>query len=194
MFIQSHINLLQHVCSTNKNDHSKLDLYYQKCIGSNNYQKLQQLLWGTGDKKNTSSHTSENISHRLRLCTVAAAASITIPDTPTNVAEPSAELTSATQPEVVAASKADSSDIIIEAIPEPPPIPDQLADLAGQLNALGEPTLESLGLGGWSPIGMVQNCLEFAHVTWGLPWWQTVVLGEYPNYFLIITANNFLPH
>lgn len=171
------------MCPTNKNGHSKLDLYYQKCIGTNNYQRLQQLLWGAGDTNHTSSQASENISHRLRLCTVAAAASMSIPDIPANATEPSAVLTSATQPKVISASNAESSDIIIEPIPEPPPIPDQLAELAGKLNELGEPTFESMGLGGWSPIGMIQNCLEFAHVTWGLPWWQTVVLGKQPNAF-----------
>ncbi|KAK3716089.1 hypothetical protein QZH41_019639, partial [Actinostola sp. cb2023] len=38
---------------------------------------------------------------------------------------------------------------------------DILKDAAHTLNALGEPTLTSLGLGGSTPIGLVQQTVEF---------------------------------
>lgn len=45
------------------------------------------------------------------------------------------------------------------------------------LAANGEPTFSSLGLGGWSPTGIVQNCLEYMHVSHNIPWWGTIVIG-----------------
>lgn len=63
-------------------------------------------------------------------------------------------------------------------IPEPPVAPETVTDVAGQaLNALGEPTFASIGLGGWSPVGLVQNCMEFLHVTCDLPWWGAIAIG-----------------
>ncbi|KAF5273264.1 hypothetical protein FQR65_LT04686 [Abscondita terminalis] len=69
--------------------------------------------------------------------------------------------------------------LIIEPIPEPPPIleTDLAAEVASQLNALGEPTLSSLGLAAWTPVGLIQSCLEFFHVSFGLPWWGSIALG-----------------
>lgn len=45
------------------------------------------------------------------------------------------------------------------------------------LNAIGEPTFASLGLGGWSPVGLVQNGMEFLHVTLDIPWWGAIAIG-----------------
>ncbi|XP_066256093.1 mitochondrial inner membrane protein OXA1L [Euwallacea similis] len=73
--------------------------------------------------------------------------------------------------------KADTPDAIIDSIPEPPPIPDAVAEALSKLNELGEPTFTSLGLGGWTPIGMVQNCMEYLHVTLGVEWWLAIVIG-----------------
>lgn len=56
----------------------------------------------------------------------------------------------------------------------PPPVPPEAIGPA--LNALGESTFQSLGLGGWSPIGIFQNCLEFLHVSADLPWWGAIAL------------------
>lgn len=63
-------------------------------------------------------------------------------------------------------------------IPEPLPMADIAAEAARTLNALGEPTFASLGLGGWTPVGIVQNCFEYLHVTLGIPWWQAIVIGK----------------
>ncbi|XP_014275174.1 mitochondrial inner membrane protein OXA1L isoform X5 [Halyomorpha halys] len=81
---------------------------------------------------------------------------------------------------------------ITESIPEPPPplidvaqtpqieqalprwdIPD-LPEIPG-----AEATFESIGLGGWGPIGIVQNCMEFLHISCDLPWWATIVAGTF---------------
>ncbi|KAF2899865.1 hypothetical protein ILUMI_06313 [Ignelater luminosus] len=97
-----------------------------------------------------------------------------------------------------------TSNIIIEPIPEPPPIPETLTESLNQLNALGEPSLTSLGLGGWTPVGFVQNCLEYLHVAFGIPWWEAIVIGTVVvrifMFPLVIIAqrnaarmNNYLP-
>lgn len=67
----------------------------------------------------------------------------------------------------------------VEPIPEPPPVPDLSEQIANQLNTLGEPTFASLGLGGYSPVGIVQTCFEYVHVTLGVPWWTSIAIGKY---------------
>ena len=58
-------------------------------------------------------------------------------------------------------------------IPEPPPILDESIIL----NAIGEPSLHSIGLASYiTPPGWVQNALEFLHADIGLPWLQTIAL------------------
>lgn len=68
---------------------------------------------------------------------------------------------------------------IIPDIPEPPvaPVVQDIVEAAVSLSANGEPTFASMGLGGWSPVGMIQNCMEFLHVTVDLPWWGAIMLG-----------------
>lgn len=71
---------------------------------------------------------------------------------------------------------------LIDPIPEPPPLPDPstIVDLSGAVQALasnGEPTFPSIGLGGWSPVGMVQQCLEYLHISLDVPWWGAIVIG-----------------
>ena len=45
------------------------------------------------------------------------------------------------------------------------------------LNSLGEPTFQSLGLGShWTPVGWIQNGLEYLHVDLDLPWFQAIVM------------------
>ena len=49
-------------------------------------------------------------------------------------------------------------------------------DLADNLASVGEPSLASLGLGGWGPTGIIQQCLEFLHVTGGLSWCASIAV------------------
>lgn len=68
----------------------------------------------------------------------------------------------------------------MDTIPEPPPIPSaapEISDLVSSVAANGEPTFASLGLGGWTPVGIVQNCMEFLHVGCDLPWWGVIAIG-----------------
>src|SRR6218665_1684462 len=72
-------------------------------------------------------------------------------------------------------------------IPEPPLPPPPSAvtetgtEILQQLNALGEPTLQSLGLGGWLPNGLVQTALETIHVGLDVPWWTAIMIGNSIN-------------
>ncbi|KAI8759372.1 mitochondrial inner membrane protein OXA1L [Biomphalaria glabrata] len=59
-----------------------------------------------------------------------------------------------------------------------PPVPiPETTELIQTLNALGEPSLQSLGLGGHWPSGLVQQGLELLHAGLGLPWWGSIVIG-----------------
>lgn len=63
-------------------------------------------------------------------------------------------------------------------IPEPPAIPPAVEDVAAQvLNAAGETSFASIGLGGWSPVGIVQQCMEYLHITLDIPWWGAIAIG-----------------
>lgn len=75
-------------------------------------------------------------------------------------------------------SKSLTSEPITEHIPEPPPIPDVNIEVLSKLNELGEATFTSLGLGGWTPVGVIQTSLEFVHVSLGIPWWGAIALGK----------------
>jgi YidC/Oxa1 family membrane protein insertase len=58
-------------------------------------------------------------------------------------------------------------------IPDPPSIP--VDDVV--LSSLGEPTLNSLGLGSYyTPVGWVQNSIEFLHTHFDLPWCAAISL------------------
>ncbi|XP_004929631.1 mitochondrial inner membrane protein OXA1L isoform X2 [Bombyx mandarina] len=71
---------------------------------------------------------------------------------------------------------------LADSIPEPPPVPDPttISDAVSAVQSFaanGEPTFASIGLGGWGPVGLVQNCFEYLHVTLDVPWWGAIVLG-----------------
>nr|CAD7407403.1 unnamed protein product [Timema cristinae] len=59
-------------------------------------------------------------------------------------------------------------------IPEPPLVSD-MSDVIVQV--AGEPSFASMGLGGWTPVGIVQNCMEYLHIGLDLPWWASIALG-----------------
>lgn len=68
---------------------------------------------------------------------------------------------------------------LLSEIPDPPlpqiPLPTNITE-AIKLHANGEPTFESLGLGGYSPIGIIQTFYELLHINCNLPWWATIVI------------------
>lgn len=51
-----------------------------------------------------------------------------------------------------------------------------LKDMADAITSVGEPSLSSLGLGGWSPIGLIQQCLELVHVYGDISWCASIAL------------------
>ncbi|XP_032400467.1 mitochondrial inner membrane protein OXA1L isoform X1 [Etheostoma spectabile] len=62
------------------------------------------------------------------------------------------------------------------------PVIEQLADAAPTAvevlqAAATETSLAELGLAGRTPVGLVQNLLEFMHMDLGLPWWGAIVVG-----------------
>ncbi|XP_074479053.1 mitochondrial inner membrane protein OXA1L isoform X2 [Sebastes fasciatus] len=62
------------------------------------------------------------------------------------------------------------------------PITEQVADAAPTAvevlqAAATETSLAELGLAANTPVGLIQNLLEFMHVDLGLPWWGAIVVG-----------------
>ncbi|TFJ97324.1 protein ENL-like [Platysternon megacephalum] len=52
----------------------------------------------------------------------------------------------------------------------------ELAEV-GQLAEVPELGLAELGLSSYTPVGLIQNLLEFLHADLGLPWWGAIVAG-----------------
>jgi len=61
-------------------------------------------------------------------------------------------------------------------IPEPPSIP-MTTETVELMNTLSEPPFSHLDLGGYTPVGLVQNALEWLHIGLDLPWWTCIVIG-----------------
>lgn len=53
--------------------------------------------------------------------------------------------------------------------------------LTFQVVSSGEPSFSSLGLGSYTPVGIIQNCMEFLHISCDLPWWGSIVIGKLNN-------------
>ncbi|XP_029849798.3 mitochondrial inner membrane protein OXA1L isoform X2 [Ixodes scapularis] len=82
---------------------------------------------------------------------------------------------------------------LVEAVPPVPAAPVPAAPVLevvdpGALVEHGEGTLQSMGLGGWAPSGMVQHCLDLLHSSTGLPWWATIALGTVVVKLLVFPA------
>ena len=71
-------------------------------------------------------------------------------------------------------------------------IPD-LTDALSSVVAAAEPTLTSLGLGGWYPPGpaWIQSGLEILHNELDVPWWTAIVIGEMKTQNIIWVWLNF---
>ena len=64
--------------------------------------------------------------------------------------------------------------LLVGFLPPPPDAPTFI----DQTTALGEPTMASLGLGGYWPSGIVQSLLENIHVYTDLPWFGSIIASE----------------
>jgi hypothetical protein len=80
--------------------------------------------------------------------------------------------------EVVTSSSVSETVPSLGDIPEPPAVPPVVEELVEALPLSGELPFEKLGLGGWSPVGIVQNCMEYLHVGCDLPWWASIAIGK----------------
>ncbi|XP_064341883.1 mitochondrial inner membrane protein OXA1L isoform X2 [Camelus dromedarius] len=60
--------------------------------------------------------------------------------------------------------------------PPPPTAATEVAsgDTADIVHAAAEQSFSELGLGSFTPVGLIQNLLEFMHVNLGLPWWGAI--------------------
>lgn len=61
---------------------------------------------------------------------------------------------------------------VVPATPSPAAVPEVASgETADVVQAAAEQSFAELGLGSYTPVGLIQNLLEFMHVDLGLPWW-----------------------
>ncbi|KAI5280392.1 mitochondrial inner membrane protein OXA1L [Manis pentadactyla] len=64
---------------------------------------------------------------------------------------------------------------VIPATPSPTAITEVASgETADVVQAAAEQSFAELGLGSYTPVGLIQNFLEFMHVNLGLPWWGAI--------------------
>lgn len=66
--------------------------------------------------------------------------------------------------------------------PTPPAVPEVASGGAADVvQCAAEQSFTELGLGSHTPVGFIQNLLEFMHVDLGLPWWGAIAICESPS-------------
>ncbi|XP_045864264.1 mitochondrial inner membrane protein OXA1L [Meles meles] len=61
------------------------------------------------------------------------------------------------------------------ATPSPTAVPEVASgETTDVVQAAAEQSFAELGLGSYTPVGLIQNLLEFMHVNLGLPWWGAI--------------------
>lgn len=78
---------------------------------------------------------------------------------------------------VVAATETNTAATTTAAAIQIPNIPSVPETVVQTLAANGEPSIASLGLGGYSPVGLLQYGLEYLHVSCNLPWYAAIALS-----------------
>ncbi|XP_077796749.1 mitochondrial inner membrane protein OXA1L isoform X3 [Macaca mulatta] len=64
---------------------------------------------------------------------------------------------------------------VVPATPSPAAVPEVASgETADVVQAAAEQSFAELGLGSHTPVGLIQNLLEFMHVDLGLPWWGAI--------------------
>nr|XP_015309051.1 PREDICTED: mitochondrial inner membrane protein OXA1L isoform X2 [Macaca fascicularis] len=64
---------------------------------------------------------------------------------------------------------------VAPATPSPAAVPEVASgETADVVQAAAEQSFAELGLGSHTPVGLIQNLLEFMHVDLGLPWWGAI--------------------
>nr|XP_055053274.1 mitochondrial inner membrane protein OXA1L [Misgurnus anguillicaudatus] len=119
-------------------------------IGSHNHGRL--LLVSAVAVRHSSSETTEAVQ--------------TVLTTPVDTVVPAAFIS----------SNADPTPPVIQPITEQ--VTEAPVTALDVLQGVGtEVSLSELGLGSYTPVGVIQNLLEFMHVSIGLPWWAAIVAG-----------------
>ncbi|KAG8177932.1 hypothetical protein JTE90_000795 [Oedothorax gibbosus] len=70
-----------------------------------------------------------------------------------------------------AAAASSAADASAATLTHATPITGELSEAVSHL---AEPTLASLGLCNWTPVGLVQMFLEYLHIGWDMPWWAAI--------------------
>nr|XP_006988540.1 mitochondrial inner membrane protein OXA1L [Peromyscus maniculatus bairdii] len=66
---------------------------------------------------------------------------------------------------------------VVPATPTPPAVPEVASGGAADVvQCAAEQSFTELGLGSHTPVGFIQNLLEFMHVDLGLPWWGAIAI------------------
>lgn len=102
---------------------------------------------------------------------VSAAASVV--DVPASPLPPSVPLLDAAAEVVSAEPIPVLTQPLIEQVVDAAPTAAEVLQVAATEQSLAE-----LGLAGNTPVGLIQNLLEFMHVDLGLPWWGAIVVGQ----------------
>lgn len=64
---------------------------------------------------------------------------------------------------------------VVPATPSPAVVPEVApGEATDVVQAAVEPSFTELGLGSYTPVGLIQNFLEFMHIDLGLPWWGAI--------------------
>lgn len=81
-----------------------------------------------------------------------------------------------------------NSGEVLSSTPEVTDIASTLTDTLSSTADVLEPSLASLGLCHWTPVGLVQMLLEYLHISMHWPWWITIVASKY-NFFYTFELN-----
>ncbi|XP_067132380.1 mitochondrial inner membrane protein OXA1L [Centruroides vittatus] len=71
------------------------------------------------------------------------------------------------------------SEVINQVNSVPTSVTEQIIESSNTSTLLEaiEPSLVSQGLGGWTPVGLLQHAFEYCHIHFDLPWWLTIVVS-----------------
>ncbi|XP_023233992.1 mitochondrial inner membrane protein OXA1L-like [Centruroides sculpturatus] len=71
------------------------------------------------------------------------------------------------------------SEVINQASSVPASVTEQIIESSNTSTLLEavEPSLISQGLGGWTPVGLLQHAFEYCHIDFDMPWWLTIVVS-----------------
>ncbi|ERE89351.1 inner membrane protein OXA1L [Cricetulus griseus] len=90
-------------------------------------------------------------------------------------------LLAASSPRCISTSASSSAEAqvqappVVPATPTPPVVPEVASGgTADAIQCAAEQSFSELGLGSYTPVGLIQNLLEFMHVDLGLPWWGAI--------------------